>query len=107
MPEVQGNNKNFSANAQTVDLDVRDVDFATGVVTGAFVGTVTFQVSNDKTNYFTKNGTPTNSATPASTLTAAGALEFDVRYWAYLRATTTAYTSGTPATVLAAKQRPS
>lgn len=106
MPEVSGNNKNFSANAQTVDLDVRDYDFATGQVTGTFVGTVTFQVSNDKTNYFTKNGNPTNSATPASTLTAPGALEFDVRAWAYLRATTTAYTSGTPAAVLIGKQRP-
>lgn len=103
---LQSNSRTFSANSQTVDLDVRDADAASIQITGTFTATVTFQVSNDGVNFFNFNGVPTNSATPASSATAAGAWSFDVRPWATLRATTTAYTSGSPVGTLAGKQQP-
>lgn len=63
-------------------------------VTGTFSGTVTFQASQDGTNYFDIQGTNKTSGTAATTATAAGLYEFKVNGVKRFRANVTAYTSG-------------
>lgn len=95
MPALINNtNVAITANSVNVDLDIRDAHFASITVVGTFVATLSFFVSNDKTNWFPINLTPTNSATPALSATAAGGFYGAVQPWAYLRAGTTAFTSG-------------
>ena len=91
---ISNNNPAITANSVNVELDVRDAHYASVTIVGTFVATVTFSVSNDKTNWFPINLLPSNSATSTSTATAAGAFGANVQPWAYLRAGTTAFTSG-------------
>lgn len=62
---------------------------------GGWSGTITFEVSNDGgVTFVPLNGLPTNSATPASTATAAGGWTFDTSGWRLFQARLSTATSG-------------
>jgi hypothetical protein len=66
-------------------------------ITGTFVGTVTFQASNDNTNWFGLVGklSSDGSGTLGATATATGIFIASLVGYQYVRARLTAYTSGT------------
>lgn len=114
LPSVGG--PALSANSQPVDLGYRTTNGALGAlnanlqlnvsgqatavfdVRGTFVGTITFQYSDDGgTTWVTLNGvsgSAGNSFTTVSTLTAAGNVTCNVAGHRLVRAAMTAYTSG-------------
>lgn len=96
MPILLNNQKTISGNSQNVDLDIRDVHYASVTIVGAMSATVSFFVSNDQTTWFPIALTPAAGGAAVTTATAAGAWSANVQPWAYLRAGTTAYTSGSP-----------
>lgn len=64
-------------------------------VSGTFVGTITFEASNDGgTTWYALNATPINSGTAASTATAGGIYISKVAAIDLVRARVSAYTSG-------------
>jgi len=86
-----------SAAGATGNGNVMDVsDFATVMmqVTGTFVGTITWEVSNDGTNWLSIRGTPDTTAWGLTTATAVGMYYITVGGCRYLRARISAWTSG-------------
>jgi hypothetical protein len=85
-----------SGSCVSVSFGVADPASATIQLTGTFVGTVQFEGSADGgTTFVALNGTPLNSATPASSATAVGTFVFHVGSLTDIRARCSAYTSGT------------
>lgn len=104
MPLLQSTPKTLTALSQTVDLDVRDMDFASLAISGTFVATATFRVSNDGgLNFYDYNAMPSNAAASVSTVSAAGAFVADTRAWSTLRVIVSAFTSGSLVVLLAGK----
>lgn len=64
-------------------------------LTGTWSGTVTFEVTLDGTTWVAILGTPTTTATQASTATANGAWQFEVSGYFLFRARFSTATSGT------------
>lgn len=86
----------YTANSVNKDIDITDVDIVTVGVSGTFVGTLSFFVSDDAgTTWYPLLMTPANSATGATTTTGTGLFKADVTPYNRFRVGTTAYTSGT------------
>lgn len=78
---------------------------ASFTITGTFVGTVTFEISNDAgLNWFSINVMAINSTTPSTTSTAPGIYVATVKCLDLVRARISAYTSGTVIVDLRASQ---
>ena len=76
--------QNFTANSQTMDLDVTDTQKVLLTVRGTYTLTLTFTASDDGTNFFAINGIPSNSATGASSHSTANASQgflFDATFY--------------------------
>jgi hypothetical protein len=69
-------------------------------IVGSLSATITFEATVDGTNWVAFNMTPTNSVTPASTATAAGAWSASTGGYAGIRARCSAYSSGSPVVTL-------
>lgn len=89
-----------STNCVTLKLDGL-TGAATILITGTFVGTGQFEVSNDGLTTWTNiNCTPPNSTTAASSATATGSWQCNVAGWEHIRVRCSAYTSGTISVVI-------
>jgi hypothetical protein len=91
-----------AATGNGTPIDVRGCDILVLDVTGAFVGTVTFEGSIDSTtgsdgNFFAVGMKTMADGAAVTTTTAAGAFKmpFDAGALAYFRARVSAWTSGT------------
>lgn len=87
---------NFSANGQTLGLDVAAVNFARVELSGTYAFTAAFETSSNGTDWFPSLGTMTNAATTAvshSTANATQAYTVDCRGASKLRVRLTAFTS--------------
>jgi hypothetical protein len=89
-----------SASALNADLFSTACDIYRSVavqITGTFSGTVSYQVSNDNTNWIALVGRTTNDASGSlvSSVTAPGIFITNLSGFQYFRARFTAYTSGT------------
>lgn len=92
-----------TANSQNSDIDITDVNILSASISGTFVATLSFFVSDDGgTTWFPLLMTPSNSATGATTATTAGVYRADVTPYNRFRIGTTAYTSGTANTRIVA-----
>ncbi len=88
--------KAHGANSVNSYIDVTDADLVSVSISGTFVATLSFFVSDDAgTTWFPLMMTPSNSATGATTATATGLFKADVTPYNKFRVGTTAYTSGT------------
>jgi hypothetical protein len=99
--EVKERTDTISSNSDGVGKDGELFEVrgngAVGVqIIGSGTFEVTFSVSQDGTNWETRNLTPTNSTSATTTASAAGGWEGSVAGWRYFRAITTSYTSGAP-----------
>lgn len=94
--ELQNKVSNLGALNANFDVNVSNLDNAALFIAGTFVGTVTFYGSDDGTNFVPLFGTPFDSDTAVGTATASGkGYKFGVEPLKILRASMTAYTSGT------------
>ena len=84
-----------SLNASTTTMYAGGAGSGTIQVTGTFSGTITLQGTIDGTNWQTINIYPIATPVLATTLTAVGVWEFKAQGFTQVRATMTAYTSGT------------
>lgn len=87
---------NFSANGQTLELDVATSNMARIELSGVYAFTAAFETSSDGTNWFPQLGTMTNAATTAvshSTANATQAYTVDTRAANKVRVRLTAFTS--------------
>lgn len=87
---------NFSANGQTLELDVATSNTARFEFSGTYAFTTAFETSSDGTNWFPALGTFTNAATTSATHATANATQaytIDCRAAAKVRARLTAFTS--------------
>lgn len=74
--------------------DLKEVASVLAVVSGTFVGTITWEVSDDGTNWTVVMATPLATGTKASTATAPGVFAVPTLGVDRLRARVSAYTSG-------------
>lgn len=97
MARTNATTQAYTANSVNKDIDVVDVDLITVAISGTFVGTLSFFVSDtpEGTVWYPLLMTPANSATPALTATTTGIFRADMTPYAKFRVGTTAYTSGT------------
>jgi len=96
-------------NATTSVFDVSDADDVSLQITGTFVGTITFYVSNDGVAYYQFAMHQTGNAaatTDAATSTTTGLFSKKCAPFEYVKAIMTAYTSGS-ATALFTSSRTS
>ena len=78
------------------DVNVSDIDAAALFITGTFVGTITLYGSDDGTNFVPIAGYAMDApATPVTTVAVNKGYNINVYPHKTLRATMTAYTSGT------------
>lgn len=89
------NSGSLTAAEQSASLEVKGNGKAAVQLTGTFVGTVSFEGTVDGTNWVAINMTPPNSATAASSATAAGVWVGSASALRAVRARMSAYTSGT------------
>jgi hypothetical protein len=78
----------------SVSIGVRGYGGVGVQVFGTFSGTVTFEATVDERNWVALNMVPSNSATPASTTTSAGAWTANCSGFASVRARISTYASG-------------
>lgn len=91
-----------NSNLFSLDLSTTGYRVIAFTVTGTWVATISIQGSND--NFTTVDAIPTYDATSAgatsqTTITVNGTYKFSTVGWRYVRVRTTAYTSGTVASV--------
>lgn len=87
---------NFSANEQTLELDVSTSNVARVELSGTYAFTAAFETSSDGTTWFPALGTMTNAVTTAvshSTANATQAYTVDCRAASKVRVRLTAFTS--------------
>lgn len=87
---------NFSANGQTLELDVSTSDMARFEFSGTYAFTTAFETTSDGVTWFPALGTMTDAATTATTHSTANATKaytVDCRGAAKVRARLTAFTS--------------
>lgn len=92
----QTSKTNFSANGQTLELDVSTSNVARVELSGTYAFTAAFETTIDGTNWFPSLGTMTNAATTAvshSTANATQAYTVDCRAATKVRVRLTAFTS--------------
>ena len=93
----------FDANGDVLKFDVRGLGAVGLQLSGTFTLTVQFEASVDGETFVALNMLPSNSATAASSATAAGAWRANVAGYRLVQARVSAYTSGSAsATFLAA-----
>ena len=88
----------LTASADYVELDLTYTQNAAIQITGTFVGTITFQASNNGTDFVSttaRASTQTAMATEVTTTTGAGMFYLSGVRARLLRVTMTAFTSGT------------
>lgn len=97
------------ATGNGVALNVSNVATVGFEITGTFVGTVTFEVSNDQNNWYPILVSQSGTSTIGNTATATGIYYAEVVSVTYVRARISAYTSGsiTVTAVADAEARPS
>lgn len=96
MSKTNATTKAYTANSQNQDIDVQDANLVTVSISGTFVATLGFFVSDDGgTTYYPIAMTPVSGAAAATTATAGGLWKADVTPFGKFRLGTTAYTSGT------------
>jgi hypothetical protein len=83
-----------AATGNGTALDVSTAMIATLQVSGTFVGTVTYETSQDGANWSTLTCYPLGGSTGASTATAAAYVRCNVNGLVGIRARVSAYTSG-------------
>ena len=87
--------KSLTAAQDALTLEVRGAGAVGLQLTGTWSGTVSFEASIDGATYVAFNMVPSNSATAASSATAAGCWSANCGGYAIVRARCSAYTSGT------------
>lgn len=75
------------------DIDAEQYGSVSIQITGTFVGTLSFQVSNDGVNWHTKSLSPASTSAPATTHNAIGTFSGDIGA-RYFRVIMSAWTSG-------------
>jgi len=91
-------NDSLTSAADYVEIDLTYTDNVAIQVTGTFTGTITFQASNDGTNFVSttaRASTQTAIATEVTTTTGVGMFYLSGAHPRLLRVTMTAFTSGT------------
>lgn len=86
------------ASAALSDYDALQAQSIAVQIAGAFTGTVTFEVSNDGTNWVSKILTPSTGGVPTATAAAPGMWFGDLGS-RYFRTRFTAWTAGTPTVI--------
>ena len=93
----------FDDNGEVLKFDVRGLGAVGLQLSGTFTMTVQFEASVDGETFVALNMLPSNSATAASSATAAGAWRANVAGYRLVQARVSAFTSGSAnATFLAA-----
>ncbi len=91
-------NDSLTSAADYVEIDLTYTDNVAIQITGTFTGTITFQASNNGTDFVSttvRASTQTATATEVTTTTAAGMFYLPNAHPELLRITMTAFTSGT------------
>jgi hypothetical protein len=88
--------KRITAAQDEAVLDVSAWRSVAVQIVGTLSATISFEATVDRQTWVALNLTPSNSATDASSATAAGAWRKDISGFALVRARCSAYTSGNP-----------